>query len=170
MKYLLDSNVFIESGKRYYSMDICPAFWEWLIAANKNKKLFSLDKVKQELCEIKKDNVAKWASDIDSGDRRGKLFLSSQKAVDGMQEVTSWVDKTDYEMAAKEEFFSVADYYLVAYAKQEKQIVVTEEIFSSGKKKIKIPNVCKGLGIEFINTFDMLRRECVRFTRYETSR
>lgn len=137
MKYLLDSNVFIESGKRYYSMDICPAFWEWLVAANKNGKLFSLDKVKQELCEIKKDDVAKWVSSIDSGDRKGELFLSSQEAAAGMQEVTSWVDKAGYEMAAKEEFFSTADYYLVAYAKQAKQIVVTQEVISSGKKKIK---------------------------------
>lgn len=167
MKYLLDSNVFIESGKRYYSMDICPAFWQWLVAANKNGKVFSLDKVKQELCEVKNDSVAKWASGIDSSDRKGKLFLSSQEAADGMQAVTSWVNKADYEMAAKEEFFSAADYYLVAYAKQAKQIVVTEEVFSPSKKKIKIPNVCRGLNVECINTFAMLRKERVRFTSYE---
>ena len=85
-----------------------------------------------------------------------------------MQAVTSWVAEADYEMAAREEFFSVADYYLVAYAKQADYTVVTEEVFSDGKKKIKIPNVCKGLNIRCINTFAMLRREKVKFTKYET--
>ena len=28
MKYLLDSNVFIEAKNRYYAFDICPGFWE----------------------------------------------------------------------------------------------------------------------------------------------
>lgn len=167
MSYLLDANVFIESGNRYYSMDICPAFWDWIIVANKNGKVFSLDKVKQELCKIKKDNVSEWARMIDSGERKSKLFLSSQAAETAMSAVAAWVDANDYEMAAKEEFFGVADYYLVAYARQARHTIVTEEIFSSGKKKIKIPNVCRGLNVECINTFDMLKREHVRFTRYE---
>ena len=37
--------------RKYKSMDICPAFWDWIIAANKDGKVFSLDKVKQELCK-----------------------------------------------------------------------------------------------------------------------
>jgi hypothetical protein len=30
-KYLLDSNVFIEAYRRYYSFDICPGFWDCLV-------------------------------------------------------------------------------------------------------------------------------------------
>ena len=144
MAYLLDANVFIESGKRYYSMDICPAFWDWIVAANESSKVFSLDKVKQELCLVKNDSVAEWARDIDTGDSRGKLFLSSQMAKAAMPVVAAWVDTNDYEDAAKEKFFGVADYYLVAYAKQARKIIVTEEVFSSSKRKIKIPNICRG--------------------------
>ncbi|MEJ7695585.1 MAG: DUF4411 family protein [Candidatus Limnocylindrales bacterium] len=32
MAYLLDANVFIESKKRWYGLDFCPAFWDWLDA------------------------------------------------------------------------------------------------------------------------------------------
>jgi len=42
MAYLIDANVFIEAKNRYYGFDICPAFRDWLIAANADGKLFVL--------------------------------------------------------------------------------------------------------------------------------
>lgn len=30
MKHLLDSNTLIEAKNRYYSMTVCPAFWQWV--------------------------------------------------------------------------------------------------------------------------------------------
>ncbi len=41
-RYLLDTNVFIEAKNRYYSFDICPAFWGWLAAASKTKTVASI--------------------------------------------------------------------------------------------------------------------------------
>ena len=32
MAYLLDANVFIAAKNLHYSLDFCPAFWDWLIA------------------------------------------------------------------------------------------------------------------------------------------
>lgn len=32
MKFLLDTNVFIEAKNRYYAFDICPGFWDWMDA------------------------------------------------------------------------------------------------------------------------------------------
>jgi ribosomal protein L30E len=42
-----------------------------------------------------------------------------------------------YEQSATNEFMSVADYYLIAQAKQRKAIVVTHEVPSNSLKKIK---------------------------------
>lgn len=33
-EYLLDANTFIEAKNRYYSMNICPGFWQWITITN----------------------------------------------------------------------------------------------------------------------------------------
>ncbi len=42
MAYLLDANAFIEAKKRWYGFDFCPAYWEWLEAANAAQSVFSI--------------------------------------------------------------------------------------------------------------------------------
>lgn len=44
MKYLLDTNIFIESKNRYYGFDIAPGFWEWLNRAMTNGDINSIKK------------------------------------------------------------------------------------------------------------------------------
>ena len=33
MRYLLDSNVFIQAKNLHYGFDFVPAFWDWLLQA-----------------------------------------------------------------------------------------------------------------------------------------
>lgn len=40
---------------------------------------------------------------------------------------------------------------------------MTHEKPSDSLKKVKIPDVCVGLGIRYVSTFDMLRKERARF-------
>lgn len=49
MKYLLDSNVFIQAKNEYYGMDFCPGFWDWLIAGNEAGIVASVARVHKEL-------------------------------------------------------------------------------------------------------------------------
>ena len=51
----------------------------------------------------------------------------------------------------------------VAAALAGRHTVVTHEVASPTLKRIKIPNVCVGLGIEFMNPYQMLRKEQARF-------
>ena len=60
-------------------------------------------------------------------------------------------------------FFKEADYYLVAHALADGFIVVTHEVPADTLKKVKIPNVCDGLGIRYMTPYEMLRREGARF-------
>ena len=41
--------------------------------------------------------------------------------------------------------------------------VVTHEVAAGSKKKIKIPDACISLGVQFMTPFTMLRRERARF-------
>ena len=62
MAYLLDANVFIQAKNLHYGLDFCPAFWDWLIAGNAAKQVFSIEKVGDEIL-AGGDQLADWASD-----------------------------------------------------------------------------------------------------------
>lgn len=49
MTYLLDANVFIQAKKLHYGLDFCPAFWQWLLDNNAAGRVFSIDKVADEI-------------------------------------------------------------------------------------------------------------------------
>lgn len=158
MAYLLDANVFMQAKNLHYGFDFCPAFWEWLVDQNRRGRVFSIQHVAKEI-SAGKDELSAWAK------RRGKSFflqpdlqLHASLAV-----VSQWVARQSYHPAAVNAFFQVADYYLVAHAHAHGHAVVTNEIPSNGVKKVKIPDVCAGLGITCMTTYQMLRLEKARF-------
>jgi len=156
--YLLDTNVFIEAKNRYYGFDFCPAFWDWVLKMNRQGKVYSIEKVSDELISYK-DELSDWASDMDDG-----FFLPPDQEMNrSFGTVSSWIMSQDYTQSAKNIFMQDADYYLISYAHAHDHVVVTHEIPSSGMKKVKIPNVCIGLGIKCINPFEMLRTNRARF-------
>lgn len=66
MPYLLDANVFIQAKNLHYGLDFCPAFWDWLIQANAANKVFSIEKVGDEILAVA-DELAVWAKDRGDG-------------------------------------------------------------------------------------------------------
>jgi hypothetical protein len=59
--YLLDANIFIQAKNLHYGLDFCPAFWDWLVVNNEAGKVFSIEKVGDEI-EAGADELADWAS------------------------------------------------------------------------------------------------------------
>lgn len=158
MKYLLDANVFIQAKNMHYGLDFCPAFWDWITTKNTEGVVYSIDKVSDELND-KQDELASW-----NKLHGARLYLNTDKNVySHLTTVSNWVDTQRYEQSAVSEFFSKADYYLIGHALVDMWVIVTHEKPSGSTKKIKIPDVCRGLGVECISTFDMLRREHARF-------
>ena len=67
--------------------------------------------------------------------------------------------------AAKADFATGADGWLVAYALSKRRIVVTHEVLDPGiRRKVPIPNVCEAFGVSYLDTFEMLRQLGVRFS------
>jgi hypothetical protein len=158
MAHLLDANVFIQAKNLHYGLDFCPAFWDWLVEANRQKRAFSIEKVGDEL-EAGADELATWAAE-----RGPDFFLKpDEPLLAALARVSAWVMGQHYEGAAINTFLQVADYYLVAHALAHKHTVVTHEVASPSAKKIKIPNVCIGLGIKCMTPYEMLRHERARF-------
>jgi hypothetical protein len=158
MAYLLDANVFIQAKNLYYGLDFCPAFWDWLIAHNEAGRVFSIEKVGDEIM-AGGDELATWALA-----RATSFFLKPDAAMlPALGRVSAWAIGQHYDPAAVNTFLQIADYYLVAHALAHGYTVVTHEIASTSMKRIKIPDACIGLGIKCMTPFEMLRRERARF-------
>jgi len=158
MAYLLDADVFIRAKNLHYGLDFCPAFWEWLVLENAAGRLFSIEKVGDEIQAVA-DELSVWA------EVRGAGFFLRPDAVvfPALAAVSTWARSQRYELGAVSTFLQVADYYLVAHAHAGAHTVVTHEIPSASTRKIKIPDACIGLGIKCMTPFEMLRRERARF-------
>lgn len=158
MVYLLDTNIFIEAKNRHYGMDFCPAFWKWLTRKNAAGKVFSIEKVGDELDEGD-DELSAWAAEHGEG-----FFLPPDPPVlQSLTAVSEWVTQQSYRPAAVTTFLQDADYYLVAHAHAHDHVVVTHETPSQGAKRVKIPNVCIGMGVKCVTPWAMLRKERARF-------
>ncbi len=163
MAWLLDSDVFIQAKNMHYGFDFCPAFWEWLERENKEGRLYSIERVSQELLKGDEDNLYVWAEE------KGRDFFLPQRLIpdSSLKRVSSWVDREKavqrYEQTAVNEFLSVADFHLIAHALAENHTVVTHEKSNNSKRKIQIPDVCSGLEIHCIDPFEMLRSAGARF-------
>ena len=66
MTYLLDANVFIQAKNLHYGLDFCPAFWQWLLDKNAAGRVFSIDKVADEIA-AGGDELTDWMRDHGNG-------------------------------------------------------------------------------------------------------
>ncbi len=162
MKYCLDTNVFIEPSKGWYAFDIAPSFWEALAQWNREGILCSILPVYKEITDHQEENdLVRWVKQ-----HHKQLFLHpNQETWEVFGEIVNLVNET-YEGYLVESFLNCADPLVIAYAKANRLVVVTEEkkrkeeLNSNGKvggKKIKIPNVCERVGVGWIGTIEMLR-------------
>jgi hypothetical protein len=153
MKYLLDANTFIEAKNRYYGMVICPAYWQWILKSNDENEVCSIDSVKSELANYG-DELSDWVKDnhhIFHPESDEETQLAFQNVV------THVMSMTDMKNGTHEEFLRGADPWLIARAMVTGATIVTHEQFKPGiKKKILIPNVCKDLGVNYMDTFELL--------------
>ena len=86
------------------------------------------------------------------------------KTSEHLTKVADWVQKADFRQAAKKLFLSGADPILIAAALAHGHIVVSHEAHVEGqKRKVKIPTVCRALGVSCVTTFQMLAIENARF-------
>ncbi|MEI6315652.1 MAG: DUF4411 family protein [Syntrophus sp. (in: bacteria)] len=159
--FLLDANVFIEAAKRYYAFDIAPGYWNALIKHATNGHVRSIDKIKVEIDRVN-DELKTWV-----GRNYHQWFESTrqQDVIDAYAIVMVWAQgQNQYTDGAQAEFARSADGWLIAFALAKGCIVVTHEQYDPvGKREIKIPNACKGVGVPYMDTFGMLRELGVRF-------
>lgn len=153
MTYLLDTNIFIESKNRYYGFDIAPGFWEWLNIVMTNGDINSIKNVYDELMKGKDEDLLTWINS-----RKGFFLDIDENTLKYAKDLSIWAENQNYKQHAINTFWQSADLFLVAHAKAHGFVVVTlEKPEPNRKSRIKIPEACQHLKVEYCNTFDMMR-------------
>ena len=143
MLRLLDANVFITAKNTYYGLDIVPAFWSWLEDQAVVGTLASTDLIYDELKDGG-DDLADWVRE-----RQQLIFhvRSDSATLAGyVDRIHRWARREGYRDHVIANFMDCADPFLIGAAAQDGHTIVTQEVLSTSKRKIKIPNVCKDLG------------------------
>jgi len=155
--YVLDANAFIQAKRRYYGLDFCPGYWETLVWHQRQGRLCSIDRVRDEILKGG-DDLAKWIE----GPFGAASFSDSSTppVIQNYSQMLAWVmAQPQFLDPAKDEFQQVADGWVAAFAKANSRVVVTLEQFDPViRKKVPLPNVCRAFDVETITPFEMLRR------------
>ena len=158
--FVLDSDVIIGAYRNHYAPDICPGFWDCIPLYFQSGHLISIERVFDEIQNP--GDLVQWAQNAPSG-----LFAFSgeQPAITAYGTVMDWVqNSSQFKPEAKRKFAAGADGWLVAYAQIHSAVVVTQEVSApEAKNKVPIPDVCRVFGVDYVNSWEMLRQLGVRF-------
>ena len=162
--YLIDSDVLITAKNAYYAFDICPGFWESLIDHHQAGHVGSIDRIRHELLAGREEeDLVQWVKNALPSD----FFVSSQDAevIAAYREIMLWVQRsTQYFDEAKAKFATEADGWLVAHGMVRGiEVVTNEQPRPEARSRILLPDVCDQFGVEYHNTFEMLRALGVRY-------
>ncbi len=159
--FVLDANISIEAHRRYYAQDLCPGFWDCLTHFSIERRILSIDRVRDELF-VSQDRLVEWVKESQED-----LFESTadESVIDAFSEMMNWVQgNNQFRPEAKEQFAGAADGWVAAYAKVHDAVVVTHEAFNTQvRRKVPLPNVCDQFDVDYRDTFAMLRELEVRF-------
>jgi hypothetical protein len=158
MAYLLDANVFIAAKNLHYGFDFCPAFWDWLIEKRDAGIVFTVEKVRDEVLAVA-DELSDWI------DQRDPSFVSPGRriAVSFPGRGQRVGNRQPLRAAGGQHISSGCRLLPDRSGARGGHTVVTHEVPSASTRKIKIPDACIGLGIDFMTPYQMLRRERARF-------
>ena len=154
-KYCLDTNVLIEPWNKYYTIEICPDYWEIIDRLAKQGVIFCPEEVRREIDKID-DELKKWVKS------RPHLFREINQTVQvRLREVLERFPRLVDTVKDR----SMADPWVIAYAMTENAVVVTKEGPTNGHTpRIRIPDVCNALSIEWMDDHNFVSELGIRFS------
>jgi Domain of unknown function (DUF4411) len=154
--YCLDSSFLINGWQKRYRPDVFPSIWTTLSSLIDEKVVFSCEEVYLEIKE-QQDDLFKWV------DAHKRAFLQPDENVSS--EMLKVMAKFP-NLAAKGAALNRADPWVVALARVNGAIVVTDEQPAEKQKPTKppkLPNVCEGLDIRWMRPIDFLAAMKIKF-------
>jgi len=158
MKYCLDTNVLIQAWNWYYAPDICSSYWNCLESLIEKGDIFIPEEVFREI-EKEDDQLLVWVK------QHKEIFVHeiNQDVEECIKKV--YENPSHHRLVDTLKSRSLADPWVIAHAMAESAVVVTKEnIELRSRNRIRIPNVCDDLKIEWINDFEFIRRMGIKFS------
>lgn len=163
--YIVDSNFFIQAHRDSYPLDIAFSYWRKVKELADDRKIISIDKVKNEIYD-KNDSLRDWCI----ANLPSDFFKETSEVMEQYSNISSWAvsKSSQYSRNAINEFLASdeADAFIVAYALQDVNniTIVTQEISQPLiKHKIKIPEVCNSFGVRYVRMMAMFRELSASF-------
>lgn len=155
--YVFDTNSLSVILKHYYP-ERFPSLWIKLDEMLVNRDVMLVRESYNEIMKLNaKDRPAKWAQE----NRR----LFSTPSLEELEFVNEIFAITHFQQLIEKKKIlggrPIADPFVIARAKIEGAVVVTEEVYK--ENGAKIPNVCEHFGIECINLEDFMTKEGWQF-------
>ena len=136
--------------------DVWPTFWTRIAELIRDGKIYSSIKVKEEI-DRGNDELTKWMRANVGVDF---YYQIDEEVLRKYVEALNWArNNTTFRTVAVDEFANVADAYLVATAAAKNLTLVTYETSDpSCAKRVKIPDACIALGVNFCDLNTALRQ------------
>lgn len=163
--YCIDANVLIQAWQKYYSPDLCPDYWNILNDLGKQKRIFIPEEVKNEI--IVADSSDKTEDDLSKWLKRSTIPIHkpTENVIACWQRILQ-ADPSHRLLVDNIKGRSLADPWLIAHALDKNATVVTKENMDSAmnSKRVRIPNVCKNMGVRCIDDFEFIKEIGVNFS------
>ena len=156
MTYLFDSNTFMEAARLYYSFDLAPGFWEWLLSDPMRPEIASVESVRDEISKGTGDLVD-WAANAPADFWRPVTAAT----LDSAMELSEWAADPAriFKQSAVDGFLASCDYWLIAEGMATGLTVVTREVSAPGsQKRVKIPDACKPFDVQCEQPFPVYQK------------
>lgn len=147
MRYSIDTSSLINAWWRLYPPDVFPAVWGNLDGLIEDGSLRATEEVLHEL-RRQHDELYEWAR------ARPAMFVEID---DPAQEEVRAILNDHPRLVQAPRGRSAADPFVIALARLNEAVVVTEETRSPNPSRPKIPNVCDSLGVRTFNFLDLIR-------------
>lgn len=151
--YWLDADVYIQAKNGPFRFEWVPGFWDFLAKQFDAGNIKSPKKVYDELTDYS-DLLASWCRRMR---HRGICVTANKNVQECYGKIANHVHAKHPAHLANE-FLKGGDGWVIAHAMATGGIVVAQESERSKKGRIKVPTVCRELGVKCIGTYTMLEQ------------
>lgn len=154
MSYWIDANVLIQAKNKAYPFKRFPEFWTFLAVQFEAKTIRSSEFIYKELTP-RDDELSQWCKSRRDTAMNTPALQDVQKCYNRITDFIESLPLAKHNVVRKSEFYASADGWVIAHAMAEPNgIVVTHET-ERDAGKIKIPLVCKEMGIKWIDIYEL---------------
>lgn len=157
--YCLDANVLIQAWQKYYSPNVCPGYWDVLNILGNEKRIFLPEMVYEEIIRVE-DDLSQWLKSSNI-----PIKKINENVINCLISIYS-ANPIHKRLVDNTKSRSIADPWIIAHAICERTTVVTKEekVTALSSKRIKIPNVCDNMNVEWMNDFQMIKELNIMFS------